>query len=47
MVATARNVRWALWPEGLDLPKPEVDLPAEETITAVFSGPQLAYETPF
>ena len=46
MVATARNVRWALWPEGLDLPKPEVDLSTEETIAAVFFGPQLADEAP-
>jgi hypothetical protein len=33
-------VRRALWPEGSDLPEPEVDFPAEETITAAFFGPE-------
>jgi hypothetical protein len=34
-------MRRTLWPKSLDLSKPEVDFPAEETIAAVFCGPQL------
>jgi len=45
-VPIVRDVRRTLWPESLDLSKPEVDLPTEETVVAVFSGPQLVGETP-
>ena len=45
-VAILRDVRRTLWPNGFDLSKSKVDLPTEETVDAVFSGPQLVDEAP-
>jgi len=44
MVATARNVRWALWPEGLDLPEPGFDSEPEKSRLRVFSTSELLAE---